>query len=436
MDIAFDTPRCRTHRAGHSPIARTPPSRGRGGSRDEWLARPTDAAPAEARGRGCRRACSGGGFALGLRLLFALLAALMLLGAAPAQADGAKPDYPAVVAGRTLAFPQDFGAHPDYRTEWWYITGWLRDAAGVERGFQLTFFRVRTRIGDDNPSRFAPRQLILAHAAVADPATGRLRHAERSGRAYPGLVEAQEGRTAVRVDDWFLDGGETPEAPYRSRIEAEDFAFELEFVADRPPVANGKAGFSQKAPDPLNASYYYSRPQLAVSGTLRLDDTAVTVSGHAWLDHEWSSEILPAGARGWDWIGINLHDGGGLMGFQMRDGEGRAMWGAGTLSDASGKTTVFGPEDLHFTPVRRWRSPRTGIDYPVEWELELADGRRFRIQPLMDDQELDSRASTGAIYWEGAVRLLEMPGGESGAGGRELGQGYLEMTGYADRLRM
>ncbi|WP_281048593.1 carotenoid 1,2-hydratase [Thauera sp. GDN1] len=371
-----------------------------------------------------------------MRLLFALVAGLQLFGAAPVQADGATPDYPPVVAGRTLAFPQDFGAHNDYRTEWWYITGWLRDAAGVERGFQLTFFRVRTRIGEDNPSRFAPRQLILAHAAVADPASGRLRHAERSGRAYPGLVEAEEGRTAVRVDDWFLSGGETPDAPYRSRVEAEDFAFELEFMPDRPPVLNGKAGFSQKAPDPLNASYYYSRPQLAVSGTLRVDGAAQAVTGHAWLDHEWSSEILPADAHGWDWIGINLHGGGGLMGFQMRDGEGRAMWGAGTLSDASGKTTVFGPEDLRFTPVRRWHSPRTGIEYPVEWTLRLVDGRRFRLQPLMDDQELDSRASTGAIYWEGAVRLLELTGAESGGGEREVGQGYLEMTGYADRLRM
>ena len=371
-----------------------------------------------------------------VRMLSWALGALMLVGMAPGYAEPASPDYPPVVPGRVLAFPQDFGAHPDYRTEWWYITGWLRDGAGVERGFQLTFFRVRTRIGDDNPSRFAPRQLVLAHAAVADPATGRLRHAERSGRVYPGLVEALEGRTEVRVDDWFLSGGDTADSPYRSRIEAKDFGFDLTFTPDRPPVLNGKAGFSQKAPHPLNSSYYYSRPQLAVSGTLRLDGVAVAVSGHAWLDHEWSSEILPEGARGWDWIGINLHDGGGLMGFQMRDGEGRAIWGAATVSDASGASTALGPEDLRFTPVRRWRSPRTGIEYPVEWTLALADGRRFRLQPLMDDQELDSRASTGAIYWEGAVRLFAIEDAEAGGREREVGQGYLEMTGYAERLRM
>lgn len=368
-----------------------------------------------------------------VRLRLMLVALLMLAWGGVAQAQESGPPYPPVVPGRALVFPQDFGAHPDYRTEWWYITGWLRDAAGVERGFQLTFFRVRTRIGEDNPSRFAPRQLVLAHAAVADPATGRLRHAERSGRAYPGLVEALEGRTAVRVDDWFLEGVDSALAGYRSSIEAEDFGFALDFTPDRAPVLNGREGYSQKAPDPLNSSYYYSRPQLAVSGTLRLDGEPVAVSGHAWLDHEWSSEILPADARGWDWIGINLADGGGLMAFRMRDHEGRAIWAAASTSTRDGRVRIHPPAEVRFEPLRHWRSPRTGIDYPVEWAVTVAE-RRYRLRPLMDDQELDSRASTGAIYWEGAVRLHKVE--EGGEEGPELGRGYLEMTGYAERLRM
>lgn len=372
----------------------------------------------------------------GARALLAVVVGLMLLAAGAVRAQAPAGGYPPVLPGTPLAFPQDFGAHPDYRTEWWYITGWLRDEAGTARGFQLTFFRVRTLIGEDNPSAFAPRQLVLAHAAVADPAHGRLRHAERSGRVLPGLVEAKQGRTAVRIEDWFLEGGDTALAGYRSRIEAEDFGFDLAFEPGRTPVANGREGFSQKTPDPLNASHYYSRPQLAVTGTLRLDGRELAVTGKAWLDHEWSSEILPENARGWDWIGINLHDGGGLMGFQMRDSEGRPMWAAGTLSDAKGGVQVLGPEDLRFSALRHWRSPRTGIEYPVEWALALADGRRFAIRPLMDDQELDSRASTGAIYWEGAVRLHALSA--NGEAGRDtvVGEGYLEMTGYAERLRM
>lgn len=387
---------------------------------------------------------------LGWLLTLACLFAAVVAGAADTGGPGARGEqgdrvsaqtrsaadqgaYPPVRAGQALSFPRDFGAHPDYRTEWWYITGWLRDAAGVERGFQLTFFRVRTLIGEDNPSLFAPRQLILAHAAVADPAQGRLRHAERSARAYPELAGAVPGRTSVSVDGWFLEGGDSILGPYRSRIEAEDFGFELEFVPERAPVLNGKAGFSQKAADPINASYYYSRPQLAVKGRLRLDGEPFAVEGHAWLDHEWSSEILPEGARGWDWIGINLHDGSGLMAFQMRDAEGGALWHAATLSDATGAARIYAADEVRFIPLRHWRSPRTGIEYPVEWEVVLAGGRSLRLRPLLDDQELDSRSSTGAIYWEGAVRVFER---DSAGVEAEIGQGYLEMTGYAARLQM
>ncbi len=332
--------------------------------------------------------------------------------------------YPSVVEGRPLVFPQDSGAHPDYRTEWWYVTGWLTDAEGAERGFQVTFFRVRTLIGEDNPSRFAPRQLIVAHAAIADPATGRLLHAERAERALDPLAGAAVGRTHAWIGDWVL---EWRDGRYTTRIADDGFGFELDFTPEGPPMLNGRAGFSQKAPDPINASYYYSRPQLAVTGRLRIGARHHEVTGRAWLDHEWSSEILPDGARGWDWVGINLHDGGALMAFQMRDEAGAAMWSAGTYRAGRGEPQILDPEAVRFTPLRRWRSPRTGAEYPVQWQLDI-DGRRLTLEPLFDDQELDSRRSTGAVYWEGAVRLLE--------GGREIGRGYLEMTGYTERLRM
>jgi predicted secreted hydrolase len=372
-----------------------------------------------------------GGRCLAL-LLCGLLCGLPVPRAAAAQEA---PAYPPVRPGTVLQFPRDHGAHPDYRTEWWYITGWLTDEKGAERGFQLTFFRVRTLIGEDNPSRFAPRQLVLAHAAVSDPALGRLRHAERAARAMPPLAGAASGRTEVHVRDWFLAGGEGEATPYRARIAAADFAFELEFQPSGPPLLNGHGGVSRKAADPTHASYYYSRPQLAVRGTLTLDGAPRPVSGHAWLDHEWSSAYLPEGARGWDWIGINLHGGGALMAFRMRDGDEGTLWTAVTLRDGGEDFRAEGPAAIAFRPLRRWRSPRSGADYPVEWALTLptpAGTRELRLRPLMDDQELDSSRSTGAIYWEGAVRLVELrDGGET-----EIGRGYLEMTGYAERLRM
>ncbi len=354
-------------------------------------------------------------------LLWMLSAVLFVVRPAFAQ-----PAYAPVLPGTLLDFPRDTGAHPDFRTEWWYITGWLEDAAGRERGFQVTFFRVRTLEGEDNPSRFAPRQLLLAHAAIADPQHGRLRHAERSARAMAPLAHFSQARTEVWVGDWTLalEGEDT----YRARIAADDFAFDLALRAPAPPLLNGQDGFSRKAPDPLNASYYYSRPQLAVSGTLKLDGTALPVTGHAWLDHEWSSEILPPEAQGWDWIGVNLADGGSLMAFQMRGHDGSPIWLAATLVTGDGTRSTYGEAEVRFVPLRHWVSPRSGARYPVEWRVEVGT-RVFTLAPMMDDQELDSRRSTGAIYWEGAVRLRD-------AAGKEAGRGYLEMTGYAERLRM
>jgi predicted secreted hydrolase len=349
---------------------------------------------------------------------------LGLVPAGVAAAEDTVADYPPVVEGRVLHFPDDTGAHPDFRTEWWYVTGWIEDEEGSERGFQVTFFRVRTRIGEQNPSRFAPRQLILAHAAVADPAEGHLLHAERAERALDPLAGAAIGHTHAWAGDWSLEGQGDH---YRTRIDAEHFGFDLRFEPAGPPLLNGRAGFSRKAADPKHASYYYSRPQLAVAGTLTVRGKRHDVRGRAWLDHEWSSEYLPEGARGWDWIGINLHDGGSLMAFRMRDAAGGATWAAATLRSGGNEPRALAPDEITFIPARRWRSQRSGAEYPVEWDL-LLDGHRLQLKPLMDDQELDSRRSTGAIYWEGAVRLLE--------DGREIGRGYLEMTGYAERLRM
>jgi len=319
-------------------------------------------------------------------------------------ARAAEVRYPDVARGRRLRFPRDHGAHPDFRTEWWYATGWLERGA-APLGFQLTFFRARPPWTSDNPSRFAPRQLILAHAAVADPALGRLRHDQRASREAFELAGAQTATTDVWVDDWQLRlEGDV----YRARIRAREFELSLELRAPGAPLLQGEGGYSRKGPRPGQASYYYSRPHLAAAGTL----DGEPVRGTAWLDHEWSSRYLAPEASGWDWCGLNLADGRALMAFRIRDKAGGVF---------------FAPPGVSFTPLRAWRSPRTGIEYPVAMRV-AAQGRTFELEPLMDDQELDARASTGTLYWEGAVRALE--------GGREAGRGYLELTGYGEPLRL
>lgn len=333
-------------------------------------------------------------------------------------------EFDPVLPGRTLSFPADHGAHPGFRTEWWYATGWLSLPDGRPLGFQTTFFRVRTGLGEQNPSAFAPRQLILAHAAIADPRRGRLVHDQRAARVGLGRAGFTLGQTDVWLGDWRF--AQTDDR-YRVRVSAGEFAYDLSLVPDGPPMLNGEAGFSPKAPDPRHASHYYSRPRLQVSGTVTLGGQAQAVTGLAWLDHEWSSEYLPQGAAGWDWIGVNLDDGSGLMAFQMRGQDGQALWTTATLRPSGQAAQVFPPDAIAFEPVRRWRSPHTGIDYPVGWRVRIG-ARHLLLQPLMDDQELDSRRSTGTVYWEGAVGVLE--------DGREIGRGYLEMTGYGGAIRV
>ena len=344
---------------------------------------------------------------------------LALLARAAPAADG----YPDVVRGRALEFPRDHGAHPEFQTEWWYVTGWLR-SGGRDFGFQVTFFRSRPRIGEASPSAFAPRQLLFAHAAIADASVGRLLHDQRAARAGFGLAAVRETTTDVHIDDWSmaLAGG-----IYRTHIAAREFAFDLEFAPSQPILLQGEAGFSRKGPGERQASYYYSRPHLAVSGTVERGGKRERADGSAWLDHEWSSEYLAPEAAGWDWVGLNLGDGGALMAFRIRAKAGGVFWAGGVWRDAGGRVRVLAPGDVAFEPLRRWRSPRTEVEYPVAMRVRAGE-RELVLEPLMDDQELDSRTSTGTIYWEGAVTASER--------GRAAGRGYLELTGYGKPLRL
>jgi predicted secreted hydrolase len=321
------------------------------------------------------------------------------------------------------------------------VTGWLEDAgatsgsgggdgeasAGTGRplGFQVTFFRVRPGVDESNPSRFTPRQVLFAHAAIADPSYGRLRHAQRSAREGFELAYARTGSTDVRIDDWQLV--RSNEAAYRAQVRDEAFALELALGPTQPPLLQGDRGFSRKSPAEGAASYYYSVPQLEVHGRVVIDGRSREVRGVAWLDHEWSSRVLDERARGWDWVGINFADGAALMAFEMRAKSGGRLWAAATWRSKDGRVEVLPQSDIDWQPLASWQSPRTSARYPVRWRLR-AGTHELELVPLLEDAELDSRASTGAIYWEGPVSAVS-------PSQAELGRGYLELTGYAEPIR-
>jgi predicted secreted hydrolase len=324
-----------------------------------------------------------------------------------------------------LVFPRDHGAHPKFRTEWWYVTG---NASAADRifGFQLTFFRTRIDATQAMQSAFAAKQLVFAHAAITDVQGKKLWHDQRVARAGFGIAQTSEADTDVRLRDWSLK--RLPDNSYQASLPADDLAIELKLQPSQPILLQGKNGLSRKGPEEKQASYYYSQPHLAATGTLRVKNQRFNVTGTAWLDHEWSEEILHPQAVGWDWIGMNLLDGSALTAFRLRTQDGNTLWDGGSFRAASGQPYTFSPGDVIFRPVRSWKSPLSGATYPVEWTVRTpAD--HYTVRALLDNQELDSRQSTGAIYWEGLSDLID-------SNGKTVGRGYLEMTGYSQRLRM
>jgi predicted secreted hydrolase len=360
--------------------------------------------------------------------------ALLLAGGAgawPRAAHTAEFPYAPVVAGTALRFPRDYGAHPDHRIEWWYITGWLNcghTANTPPCGFQVTFFRVRTALQAAS-SRFTATQLLFAHVAVSDPRIGHILHEERAARAGFGLAETSLGDTDVHIRDWRLRR-ETSGA-YQATIQARAFGLRLACLPTQPLLLQGRDGFSQKGPAAENASYYYSEPQLQVSGEITVRGRRETVNGTAWLDHEWSSALLPPGAVGWDWLGLNLDNGGAVMAFQLRsDTKGApAVWSSAKLRLADGQVLQPARSEISFTPERHWTSPKGGR-YPVQSRITLGT-RTLRLRPLFDAQELHAQ-SMGNTYWEGAVTAYE----SDEANAKRIGRGYWELTGYSKPQRL
>jgi len=359
------------------------------------------------------------------------------------------------LARKALQFPRDAGAHPDFKTEWWYLTGFANvGTAQAALGFQVTFFRSRVEATQAMQSPLAAKQLLFAHAAVTDVQGKKLWHDQRIARwsgAAPGAQSTDTAfaslqGTAVTLRNWSLamDNATSPGTgqsdigpPLLAKVVADDFSLDLRLLQTQAVLLQGDQGLSRKGPHPAQASYYYSRPQLQVQGSIALRGKryAVGVGSTAWLDHEWSHALLDPQAVGWDWIGINLLDGGALTAFQLRDKLGQALWGGGSFRASAitggatqSRSTFFSRDEVGFAPLRSWRSALSKASYPVEWLVQTPAGR-YTVKAVVDNQELDSRQSTGAIYWEGLCEVWD-------SNSTLVGRGYLEMTGYAAALAL
>ena len=327
-----------------------------------------------------------------------------------------------------LSFPRDHAAHPDHRIEWWYYTGNLRNAEGRRFGYQLTFFRIGVDPQPVNPSRWAVRDLYMAHLAITDVDGGVHRVAERLNRAGVGWAGARTDVLDVWNEEWRASlQGTTHRLHAVDSHEAGRLSIDLRLDGATTPVLHGDRGFSQKGAVAGNASHYYSFTRLETRGRIEIDGEAFEVTGASWMDHEFGSSFLESSQAGWDWFSIQLDDGTDLMIYTLRLLDGAPDPRSGGTVVTSDGVVHLRLDDFQLTPGRRWTSPVSGTSYPVEWRVAVPSlGLALEAVTPLDAQELVTSQSTGVTYWEGTIDVTGTHQGRSVSG-----RGYLEMTGYA-----
>ncbi|MCI0623321.1 MAG: carotenoid 1,2-hydratase [Acidobacteria bacterium] len=340
-----------------------------------------------------------------------------------ALADGT---WRQALPGFVFEFPRDHASHPDYKIEWWYYTGNLASREGRRFGYQLTFFRVGVEPQPKNPSRWAVRDLFMAHFAVTDISGQKYFFFDRMNRAGIGWAGAESSHYRVWNQDWearlFTDG--------RHELNASDSGLKLTLVLSegKRPVMHGVRGISQKGSEAGNASHYYSLTRMPTQGTLALDGQIHTVEGQSWMDHEFGTSFLGKEQKGWDWFSIQLEDGSDLMLFQLRRSDGSIdRHSSGTWVGSSGESRSLEAREFFLKPGAIWRSTTSGARYPLFWEVNVPSrGLKLAVRAVLPHQELHTEKSTGVTYWEGAIEVRGTHNGKPAQG-----RGYLEMTGYA-----
>lgn len=362
------------------------------------------------------------------RCLRILTLLVLAAGRAGSQTPATTADGFAIARpGYRFSFPRDHGAHPDYHTEWWYFTGHLWTLDGKRRfGYQLTFFRQASpRRAYAGSTAWRSDQIFLAHGALTDAEGKRFLVSERLNRG--GLVAgAAEDHLALFNESWCAE--QHADGPLRIHFSVQGARLDLAAVPPPSPVIFGEAGVSRKGADSSASSHYLSFPRLPTTGTLALPGQAPTpVSGTTWMDHEFSSNQLGADQVGWDWAGIQLRDGRSLMAYRLRKRDGRQDPFSIIYEVDKNNRITRSTGNFSLIEQGAWTSPASHTRYPQPLTLE-AWGEQFKLVPVLPDQELRTARSTGITYWEGACRVFDVSG-------HEIGDAYLEQTGYAHSLK-
>ncbi len=331
---------------------------------------------------------------------------------------------------RDFNFPADHGPHPEYRNEWWYITGNVENSSNEKYGFHVTFFRIASTpvTTQKSTSKWSANEFYMGHFAITAANKQKIKYFERFGRAAAGLAGAtlptarkNSFSNRIWLDDWQLELTDTgSNTEIRLTLTEDDTGLDLLLLAQKPKVLQGKNGYSQKSDDPCNASYYYALTRLAVDGNVTFDGETEPVSGSAWLDREWSSSALSDKQVGWDWFALQMDDGRDIMLYQLRNSDGGVDSHSHAVElDVNGGKNIIPLEGWQVETETWWQS-NSGARYPVAGRINLSElGETIVYKPLLENQELDLTVR----YWEGAIELFSPEG-------KKLGRGYMELTGY------
>jgi predicted secreted hydrolase len=355
------------------------------------------------------------------RIVVLLLAAVALAGCVPSVYDRPYPVTP-------VELPRDDASHPA-PIEWWYWVGHLETADGRELAFQLTFFEAyappELRLAGI-PSNLLFEKGIVAHAAAADLDAGRHGMAQRFDAYYGG--EAATDRLDVFVGDWRATRADDG-VSHALAFTVDGYAFDLVLTPTKPASLHGDPPGIQSM-GPGGVSYYVSHTRMDVRGEVRgrcafpIACAPQAVVGEAWFDHQWGDFRVDRFV-GWDWFALQLDDGAEVMLYLIRDETGGYVVAEGSYVTADGRTLGLAAEDFAIESTgATWTSPDTGAIYPAGWRVLVpAHGVDVRVAPRLADQEMDTRATTTIVYWEGAVAVT----------GSHAGRGFVELTNY-DRV--
>ncbi len=367
-----------------------------------------------------------------LLLIWVIAIGLILIGTSVVFSEEDN-GYARVIGPCRLKFPADHGAHPDYRTEWWYYTGNLETEEGRPFGFQLTIFRRQISPPDarktwpDPPSGWRTQQVYLGHAALSDISGGRHFSAEDVARGALQLAGVNQtlDTTTIFLKRWRIRIG--PDG-HKLSVSSDDFQLDLDMQPAKPVVLHGDQGYSRKGDSEERASCYYSFTRLKSNGRLKINEQEYAVKGTGWMDHEFSTAPLQEGIEGWDWLSLQLDSNKELMIYILRQSDGSPHpASSGTIVGANGKMRHLSLADFHLAVLAHWRSPHSGGLYPARWQLSVpAEKITLSINPNQADQEMRTPGSTGVTYWEGSVSVNGKADGV-----RVSGMGYVELTGYA-----